>query len=88
MHFDLSGWATDSGLNDIRDVREVKALTMILTEMNHKNLPRAADLIAMRIREIKNAKVSGSSWEKAAAGSLLPCDQPSPTPLQDMFLAP
>ena len=69
---DASMWVQQAGLKDARDVKEVQLLVKILNEIGHRNLPRAMDLLARRIREIRVAKTAGGSWEKAQVISLLP----------------
>jgi hypothetical protein len=71
---DATAWATGGmlALKDIRDQREVMLLTKVLTEMGKKNFSRSADLVVQRIREIRYAKGTGGTWEKAEILSLLP----------------
>jgi len=87
-HTDITTWAaTSTGLKETRDLREVQALSKVLLEINKDNLPQAVDIIAQRIREIKAAKSSGGSWEKAELVSLLPCSQPGSSMMADASMA-
>jgi len=82
---DATHWAaTMSELKDVRDVKEVMFLSKILSELSHDRLPQVADLLAMRIREIRMAKRdSGSSWDKAGVISLLPGPFAANAPVPD-----
>ena len=84
---DVTSWAAQSGLKEVRDLREVQLLSQVLVQLGQKKLPAAVDLIAQRIREIRVAKASGSSWDKAELVSLLPSNQPGSAPLPEMALA-
>ena len=70
LQVDLAQWTSSAGLKELRDIREIQALSMILTELNHARIQKAADIIAMRIREVRAAKGTGGSWEKAASQTL------------------
>ena len=64
---DCTHWATSMvPLKDVRDQKEVRLFAKLLLELGHKNFDSAADLMAMRIREILMAKRDGGSWEKAS----------------------
>ena len=70
---DASSWANlYSSVKEIRDQKEVAFLCKLLLEVGHRRLGSAADLMAMRVREIMLAKRDGSSWDKASVLSLLP----------------
>ena len=70
---DVGTWAaTLTELRDVRDQKEVAFLGRILGEVSRGRLPEAMDLLVMRIREVKQAKREGSSWEKAGVLSLVP----------------
>ena len=51
--------------------------------MTHKRTEKAADVVAMRLRELRFAKSSGSSWEKAEVCSLLQGSVSGTTPLPE-----
>ena len=81
---DPTVWAlTQSQLKEMRDIREVQSLSAVLLALNTNNIPRAVDMVCQRIREIKQAKGAGGSWEKAELLSLLPSTQASSTVLPD-----
>ena len=81
---DVSRWgATMSDFKDVRDVREAHLLGVILGELGKDRLSEAADIIAMRLRELKAAKRDGGSWEKAAVLSLLPGTHAASAPVTD-----
>ena len=86
---DAAGWAQIyANLKEIRDQREVAFMCRLLLELGHNRLGLAADLVAMRVREILLAKRDqGSStaagWEKAAVVSLLPGPLPGHTLLPE-----
>ena len=69
---DTTGWAaTMCDLKDFRDLKEVHFLAKLFADVDADRLPQAMDMLAMRIREIRMAKVAGGSWEKAGAVSLM-----------------
>ena len=81
---DAAGWANVHGnLKEIRDQKEVSFMCRLLLELGHNRLPVAADLAAMRIREILLAKRDGSNWEKASILSLSPTTHGGHTPIPD-----
>ena len=81
---DPTGWAaTMCDLKDVRDLKEVQFLAKLLSDLNANRLPEAVDLLAMRIREIRMAKMAGGSWEKANAVSLMPSTATVTTALPD-----
>ena len=81
---DASLWAAHSSeLKDVRDQKEVMFLVKLLCELGHNRLAQAADLLSMRIREIRAAKRDGGSWEKAGVLSLQPGPYASNAPLPD-----
>eukprot|EP00974_Lingulodinium_polyedra_P067270 6512064-Lingulodinium_polyedra.AAC.1 len=59
-------------VKDVRDLRECHLLGQLLSHLGRGRQAEAADLIAMRIREVRMAKRDGGSWEKAGVLSLLP----------------
>ena len=80
---DIATWAaTKTELKEVWDMRKLQALSRVLMELNRNNLGKAVGAVVMRTREIKLAKSSGGSWEKAELVSLLPTSQPSATLLQ------
>ena len=88
LQVDVGSWAqTGSGLKEIRDLKEVVTLSRILMELNTKSFSKAADLCAQRIKEIRFAKSTGQSWEKAEVISLLPTALPSTSPVPDGAMA-
>ena len=72
MQTDVGSWIPLSGLKEVRDVREAQVLCRILLELTHHRPERAADVVAMRLRELRFAKSKDQSWEKAEVISLLP----------------
>ena len=87
LETDVGAWVPVSGLKEVRDVREAAVLCRILTELTHKRTEKAANIIAMRLRELRFAKSSGSSWEKAEVCSLLPGSVSGTTPLPEAAMA-
>eukprot|EP00972_Heterocapsa_arctica_P042923 6329086-Heterocapsa_arctica.AAC.1 len=80
-------WATTmSGLKEVRDP-EVQIHSRLIIDLNNGRHSRAMDTLTMRIREIKAARSSGGSLEKASVLSLLPSDIPNSTILPDNDLA-
>ena len=72
---DVSQWAKDStGLKELRDLREVQSLNLMLTHLQHHRLPEAVDVAAQRIKSILMAKQPKGSWDKSTLVELLPCD--------------
>ena len=66
-------WAqTKSGLNDIRDLREIQTLARAFDHIQLNEVAQALDVLTARIQAIQIAKMKGSSWEKAERGELLP----------------
>ena len=84
---DLGTWSTQAGLKEVRDIREVQTLSHILCDLGQKKFGAAADTIAQRMREIKLAKQSGSSCDKAELVSLLASNQASSSALPEQALA-
>ena len=81
---DASHWAlVMSNLKDVRDQKELLFLPKLLKDIGGSRLPAAADLICMRIRELRQAKAEGGSWEKASVLSLMPGNHPASAPLAD-----
>ena len=70
---DVSTWAArETGLKELRDLREVQTLSLILGHINSDRLPHAVDAISQRVKSILMAKAPKGSWEKSAAVELLP----------------
>jgi len=70
-----STWASaHSGLQEMRDLREVQTLCLILDHINRNELERAMDALAQRIMAVQQAKKKDgkSQWEKAELIELLP----------------
>jgi hypothetical protein len=81
---DPTSWASSmSELKDVRDQKEVSFLAKILAELNRGRYSQLADLVTMRIREIRVAKKDGGSWDKAGVLSLQPGAYPANAPLPD-----
>jgi hypothetical protein len=83
---DVAGWASSSTLCDVKELRDVKEIQMLgrlMMMIGEGKTEEACDTIAMRVREIKMAKMTGSSWEKAASLSLLSSSVPVNTSLPD-----
>ena len=84
LRTDVVGWSErHSGVKDVRDQREIQFLGRILQDLGTDRLPQLADLLALRIREIRAAKGEGGSWEKAGVMSLLPGPYAANAPLAD-----
>ena len=64
---DAASWLPLSGLKEVRDLREAAVLCKILVEFTNRKPERAADLVAMRLRELRFAKAAGgsSSWRSS-----------------------
>ena len=77
------GATSQSELKDVRDVREIQFLSKLLSDVSVGRLPQAVDHVAMRIRELRAAKLPGGSWDKAAAISPQPQSVPANAPLPD-----
>ena len=71
----------------MRDVREAQLRSKVLYELTYNRAAGAVDTIAMRIREIKAAKASGPSWDKAAVLTLLSSGFPNTSSLPNNALA-
>ena len=85
---DPTVWASrETLLKDTRDVKELGFLTHLLLLLNQKRVERLADVLAMRIRELRFAKSAGQSWEKAEVISLLPSGLPGTAPVPDLALS-
>lgn len=71
MSLDTQAWTDGhNGLKELRDLREVRALTQVLMILNQRKLLQAVDVIAQRIREVQAAKRAGRSRERAELVSL------------------
>ena len=79
--------STATGLQEVRDQREVAVLSRVLALLNQRKIVEAADVAVQRAREVLAAKRAGGSWEKAELLSLLPTTQSSTAPLPDGALA-
>ena len=85
---DPTTWAArEDSIKDTRDRKELMFLTSLLLHLNKMKLERVVDLVAMRIRELRYAKSSGGSWEKAEPISLAPSGLPSTTAVPDAAFA-
>ena len=87
MQTDVASWVPLSGLKEVRDQREAQVLCRIMLDLTHKRPERAADVICMRLRELRFAKMQGNTWEKAEAISLLPGATPSSAPVPETAMA-
>ena len=84
VHTDVAGWVSlHSERKDVRDQKEVAFLGRVLQDMAMDRLPQLADVVAMRIREIRAAKKEGGTWEKANVVSLLPGSHAGNAPVVD-----
>jgi len=84
---DVQRWARDStGLKEMRDLREVQSLIMVLARINEDKLPDAVDAIAQRVKGILTAKSPKGSWEKAQVLELL-ASGPSVVPQTEIVLS-
>jgi hypothetical protein len=86
METDLSRWADNSGLKEVRDRKEVEFLAKLINTLGTKRVAEALDLMAMRIREVLLAKREGQSWEKASVVSLAPGMLGPASPVPDLGL--
>jgi hypothetical protein len=68
----VMAWVAQSGLNEVRDVREVATLACAMDAVNRRDLQHCMDILSMRILSIQAAKKKGGSWEKAVALELVP----------------
>ena len=85
---DPTVWASrESHLKDTRDIKEMLLLTHLLMLLNQKKIERIADVIAMRVRELRFAKTAGQSWEKAEVVSLTPSSLPGTTAVPDLAMS-
>ena len=62
---------------------ELQFLSRLLSELSHSRLAQAADIMVMRIRELRAAKRENGSWEKAGVLSLQPGPYAANAPLPD-----
>ena len=86
--YDLMLWSqSHGGLKDVRDQKEMALLSRSLAELGAGRYAQVADLLCMRIRELRLAKQDGSSWEKAAGLSLMPGSVPPTSVLPDTAFA-
>ena len=67
--------------------KELLFLARLLKDIGTDRLPAAADLIVMKIRELRQAKAEGGSWEKASSLSLMPGGHPAILALADQAFA-
>ncbi|CAE7256040.1 unnamed protein product, partial [Symbiodinium sp. CCMP2456] len=68
----VASWAHQfSGLNEIRDMKEVLTMAEVLDSVNRREIERAMDILCQRILAIQAAKFKGGSWEKAEAIELV-----------------
>ena len=81
---DALAWANlYASLEAIRDQRDVAFTCKLLLELGHRRFATAANLIAIRIREILVASRDGSSWETAGVLSFLPSSHGGHTVILD-----
>ena len=64
-------------------MKEIQFICKLLADISVGRLPEAVDLLAMRVREVRAAKLPGGSWEKAAAISLQSQSIAANAPLPD-----
>ena len=76
-----------SGLNEIRDLREVQTLARVLTKLCHDRLGEAVDTIAMRVKSILLARSSKGSWDKAQHLEILPAAETNMSSAHEIALA-
>ena len=70
---DASHWVNlCAGVKDIRDQKEIGFLAKLTLEMGNDRISVAADMAAMRIREMMMAKKDGGSWDQASVVGLQP----------------
>lgn len=70
---DLLRWSREStGLKELRDLREVQTLMVVLHRLSADEISGAADVIAQRVKSILAAKTTPKgSWERSQAIELL-----------------
>ena len=77
----VSAWIQNSGLTDVRDVREAMTVAMVMDCLNRAEIARAMDVLAQRLLALQCAKAKkGGSWEKAEALELIPSSGASMLP--------
>jgi len=70
----VSAWAggTLPGLSDVRDVREVQTLALVMDSISKDEISTAMDIISQRILAVQAAKATkGGTWDKAENLELL-----------------
>jgi len=73
MAVDLVRWSQEaSGLKELRDLREIQSLCLIMSRLNQGRLEEAADAIAQRVKGVLSAKAPKGTWERAQLIELLP----------------
>lgn len=81
---DVASWSTaHASLTDVKDQKEVAFLSRVLADLGQGRLPELADLVAMRIREVRAAKGEQGSWDKAGVLSLQPGPYAAGAPIPD-----
>ena len=69
---DVSRWAKDhSTLKEVRDLREIQTLMLVMQRLNEDQVPQAMDVLAQRVKAILSAKHAKGTWEKAQLIELL-----------------
>ena len=86
--YDLTLWSqSHAGVKDLRDQKELALLSRAMADLGVGRYAQLADLLCMRIRELRLAKQDGSPSEKAAGLSLMPGNVPPTTVLPDTAFA-
>ena len=68
-----STWASShSGLQEMRDLREVQTLCMVIDFLNQRQFSAAMDALCQRVVAVQQAKRKDGKWEKAELVELLP----------------
>ena len=74
----VSDWLAvshNAGLTEVRDVRELQTLAVVMDSISRDELSRAMDVLAMRIESVIQAKSNGGTWEKSQRGSSFHCPE-------------
>ena len=74
-------------MNYSRGQPEVMLLSKVILEMGRKSFAKVRDVVAQRIGEVRLARATGGTWDKAELVSLTLVSQPSSTALSDGAVA-
>ena len=69
----VRAWASkETGLTDVRDLREVGTLAAAIDHLNLGEAAQALDVLTQRVLAIQIAKQKGGSWERAERIEMIP----------------